>query len=105
MEVADSNLAELLAIKEAMMIFSGSGWANTHELIIESDSTNAIKWVLHPQNSPWKWRKFIAQIELLKNGKYKCQFSHVLRENNEVADGLAKAGVSRTVDYIAVYNS
>ncbi|EOY08309.1 Uncharacterized protein TCM_022646 [Theobroma cacao] len=39
----DSNLAELLAIKEAFLLFAASPWVNSYLLIIESDSSNAVK--------------------------------------------------------------
>ncbi|XVE58756.1 hypothetical protein DITRI_Ditri04bG0194700 [Diplodiscus trichospermus] len=55
--------AELIAIREAMAIFIVSCWAKTSSLIIESDSRNAINWVLNPKSAPWKWRSIISDIE------------------------------------------
>ncbi|XVE80966.1 hypothetical protein DITRI_Ditri15bG0024200 [Diplodiscus trichospermus] len=45
--IADSNIAELMAIREAFILFISLPWCSTHKLIIESDSTNAVKWVLN----------------------------------------------------------
>ncbi|XVF09149.1 hypothetical protein REPUB_Repub07fG0066600 [Reevesia pubescens] len=42
--VADSNLAEFLAIWKAFLIFSFSNWKNIYGLIVESDSFNAVLW-------------------------------------------------------------
>ncbi|OMO58103.1 hypothetical protein CCACVL1_25585 [Corchorus capsularis] len=41
--IAESNEAELLAIKEAFLIFGASRWANAYILEIETDSYNALK--------------------------------------------------------------
>ncbi|EOY04005.1 Uncharacterized protein TCM_019262 [Theobroma cacao] len=37
---ADSNLAEMLAKREAFLMFSASQWCNTHTLVVEIDSRN-----------------------------------------------------------------
>ncbi|XVE82185.1 hypothetical protein DITRI_Ditri15bG0127000 [Diplodiscus trichospermus] len=55
--VEDSNAAELIAIREAFIIFASSRWVQNHALIIESDSLNAVKWVLNPNSTPWRLRK------------------------------------------------
>ncbi|XVE85397.1 hypothetical protein DITRI_Ditri17bG0087800 [Diplodiscus trichospermus] len=39
-DVADSNFAELMAIRESFLLFLTSPWLNSKMLIIESDSTN-----------------------------------------------------------------
>ncbi|XVF65187.1 hypothetical protein PTKIN_Ptkin09bG0226900 [Pterospermum kingtungense] len=51
---ADSNLGEMLAAKEAMLLFSKSPWANSSNLILESDSTNMVKWLSEPSSTPWR---------------------------------------------------
>ena len=48
--VADSNVAKLLAIREAIHIFISSYWVHSHSLIIESDSSNVVKWIHNPYN-------------------------------------------------------
>lgn len=40
----DINLAEVLAIHKALKIFTASNFFGKHELLIESDSLNAVKW-------------------------------------------------------------
>ena len=44
----DSNVTELLAVREAMRLFISSCWAPSHKLIIESDSNNVVKWIHNP---------------------------------------------------------
>ncbi|XVE50293.1 hypothetical protein DITRI_Ditri01bG0150200 [Diplodiscus trichospermus] len=70
-------------------------------LIIESDSRNAINWVLEPKSAPWKLRSIILDIEQFKTHIHIWQIIHTLRDCNNVADGLARAGVYRTSDPLA----
>ncbi|OMO72253.1 hypothetical protein COLO4_27741 [Corchorus olitorius] len=92
---ADSNMAELLAIKEAFLIFAASNWANEKELLVESDSKNAVKWVNEPTSGPWRCRKIIFQIEGYKKKIKKWTVIHAFREANIIADNLAKSSVDR----------
>ena len=41
--VANSNVAELLAVREALSVYATSRWASSHRLIIECDSSNVVK--------------------------------------------------------------
>ena len=101
--VADSNVAELLAIREALRIFAASKWVSSHRIIIESDSSNAVKWVLHPQGAPWTMKNQISHIETLKGLVIGWDIVHTPRECNEIADALAKSGVTRTSDLLVSY--
>ncbi|EOY19890.1 Uncharacterized protein TCM_045280 [Theobroma cacao] len=38
----DSNVTEILAIKDAFYLFATSLWCSTHSLIVESDSSNFV---------------------------------------------------------------
>ncbi|EOY09983.1 Uncharacterized protein TCM_025352 [Theobroma cacao] len=44
MGIVDSNLVEIVAIKEVFLLYTASSWACTYELIIELDSSNVVKW-------------------------------------------------------------
>ncbi|XVF37032.1 hypothetical protein REPUB_Repub19eG0110700 [Reevesia pubescens] len=98
--LADSNLAEFLAIKEALAIFVSSKWSRSFGLIIESDSLNVVIWFNDSKLLPWRLRKLCSSIDSLKSLVIDWKVIHVLREANDVADGLAKAGVSRTFDMV-----
>ena len=50
--VTDSNVAELLAVREALRIFTDSSWVSSHKLTIESDSSNVVNWVLNYKGTP-----------------------------------------------------
>ncbi|XVF82519.1 hypothetical protein PTKIN_Ptkin16aG0055800 [Pterospermum kingtungense] len=99
--VMDSNLAELLAAREAFIIYSDSQWAQSYKLLIESDSLNVVKWIKDPSSSPWRFRTIISFIENLKLKICDWSIDHVLREANSLADGLAKNGVYRGDELIA----
>ncbi|XVF83577.1 hypothetical protein PTKIN_Ptkin16aG0500400 [Pterospermum kingtungense] len=64
--IIESNMAELLAIREAFILFLSSPWLNRCTLIVESDSRNAVNWVLKPESAPWRWRNIINHVESLK---------------------------------------
>ncbi|XVF41900.1 hypothetical protein PTKIN_Ptkin01aG0317600 [Pterospermum kingtungense] len=52
--VHDSNVAKLLAIKEALEVFTASSWCSNKKLIIESDSKIVVGWVNKPNTAPWR---------------------------------------------------
>ncbi|EOY22891.1 Uncharacterized protein TCM_014929 [Theobroma cacao] len=100
----DSNLAKYLGIREAFILFSNSIWAHNHSLAIESDSRNAIRWINDPSKTPWRLRKWMLHIEVLKKKVTDWKIRHTLREGNREANLLAKEGVGREVDLIEFHN-
>ncbi|XVF45785.1 hypothetical protein PTKIN_Ptkin02bG0234500 [Pterospermum kingtungense] len=98
--VEDSNIAELLAIREAFLVFIASPLVVDKKLIIESDSQNAVSWVNVPSSAPWRVFNFINHIEALKMQVIDWKVNHVFREMNEVADNLAKEAIYRLSDMI-----
>ena len=101
--VADSNVAELLAVREVLSVYANSRWASSHRLIIECDSSNVVKWVTNPICSPWSVRKIISQIEIYKAQLSECEIVHILRNGNDIANALAKFGVTRQTDLVVSY--
>ncbi|XWS10417.1 hypothetical protein CRYUN_Cryun39dG0075400 [Craigia yunnanensis] len=99
----DSNMAELLAVRKAMCLFISSCWAPSHKLIIESDSSNVVNWIHNPQSVPWLMKRIISHIVVLKVQIKECEVLHILRECNDMADGLSKAGVSRRNNLLVYY--
>ncbi|XVE91173.1 hypothetical protein DITRI_Ditri20bG0132900 [Diplodiscus trichospermus] len=100
--VEESNVVELLAIREAFILFATSKWEQTEALIIESDTMNAVNWILRPNSAPWRLRNFINHIENLKLMIRDWRIVHVLRECNQVADNLAKEAVNLTSDFLLI---
>ncbi|XVF83746.1 hypothetical protein PTKIN_Ptkin16aG0517100 [Pterospermum kingtungense] len=99
--MADLNLAELLAVRKALILFSASRWAQTHKLLIESDSYNVVKWVNDPSSTPRRLKNHIAQFECLKLHIHDWPIAYTLRDANEISDGLVKSGVHLTQSLIA----
>ncbi|WRX26533.1 Ribonuclease H domain - like 10 [Theobroma cacao] len=102
-EMGDSNLAEVLAIKQAFMMFFASNWNSFHSLVIESDSSNAVSWIQALNQALWRMRKWILQIEMLKRKVKRWEIKHVKREANQQADTLAKSGIGRDIDLANVW--
>ncbi|XVF47832.1 hypothetical protein PTKIN_Ptkin03bG0142500 [Pterospermum kingtungense] len=101
--VTYSNFAELTVVKEAFRIFFSSQWVSSFKLCIESHSTNIVKWVNNPRLALWRIRCLVGQIENLKMNVSKWSISHILREANDVADGLAKGDANRDDDLLVVF--
>ncbi|XVE93272.1 hypothetical protein REPUB_Repub01dG0176500 [Reevesia pubescens] len=87
----DSTVAELLAIKEALVIFVASKWVKTHCLCIESDNQSVVKWVSCPKDTPWKLRKSMSTVEAVKLELINWEVSFTPRVNNVMVDDLAKS--------------
>ncbi|XVF04122.1 hypothetical protein REPUB_Repub05bG0054800 [Reevesia pubescens] len=100
--ISDSNEAEFIAINEAFSMFVSSPWSKVYGLIVDSDSQVAVKWFNCHDSMPWKLRKFCSFIDSLKGAVIRWKVQLVYRESNDIADGLAKAGVYRT-DNLTVY--
>ncbi|EOY25537.1 Phosphatase 2c, putative [Theobroma cacao] len=80
-------------IREALARGSNS------DLEVESDSLNAILWTRHHSKVPWRMKLISNAIETLSKSFRKVTFNHISREINLIADGLAKAGVLRAVNF------
>ena len=99
--VMDINHAEVLAIHRALKIFTASQHNGNKDLIIESDSMNAVKWCLGEKEGPWNLAfriNFIRNILLASNG---ITLIYKGRETNYVADSLAKQGLTRLDEFVA----
>ncbi|XVE78048.1 hypothetical protein DITRI_Ditri13aG0112900 [Diplodiscus trichospermus] len=90
--MSESNVAELLAIREAFVLYVSSSWARCHDLLIESDSLTAVNWANNPLSVPWSVKNIANHIENLKLQIKSWKIGHIYRESNQVADELAKEG-------------
>ncbi|XVF30358.1 hypothetical protein REPUB_Repub16aG0050400 [Reevesia pubescens] len=93
--IEDSNIVEFLAVVEAFSIFAESCRASSLGLIVESDSLVTVNWINSPQAIPWRLKKRCPFVTTWQSRILVWQIHHVLREKNTIADGLAKAAVSR----------
>lgn len=48
----DANLAEVLALREALVIFVASAWVSSGCANIQCESKNAVTWIDKPDSSP-----------------------------------------------------
>ncbi|EOX94803.1 Uncharacterized protein TCM_004414 [Theobroma cacao] len=97
--VCDSNKTELMAVREAALIYPASRWCTSHSLFIESDKQNVVNWITSPNKVPWRLRQLIAQTLNILGKIKKWDIKHTMGLANNEADTLAKEGVLRTVDF------
>ncbi|XVF88721.1 hypothetical protein PTKIN_Ptkin19aG0073400 [Pterospermum kingtungense] len=50
--IADSNMAEVMAVRKALVLFVTSEWVVNYPLIMECDSQNIVSWVRSPSKAP-----------------------------------------------------
>lgn len=93
----DINHAEILAIQRAIKISSSLEYCYHSQLIVESDSANAVKWCNGVTKEPWN----INFIKNAMDANHGIKVIHKGRESNEVADYLAKKGLTRHDEFIA----
>lgn len=87
----DSSEVEVLAILEAFRCFSRLFHG---ELIIESDSSNAIAWVFNRKINPWKSQFIFNEIRLLSSS-FGVVFHLEIRSADSFADALASGLIGR----------
>lgn len=101
MSTMEINHAEVLAIHRAIRIsLSMESTCNSH-LIVESDSTNAVKWCNGESKGSWN---LTFHINFIRNAMEEGQSIEIIykgRESNMVADNLAKQGLTRRDEFIA----
>ncbi|XWS09152.1 hypothetical protein CRYUN_Cryun40dG0061600 [Craigia yunnanensis] len=74
---ADSTMTEFLAIREAFLFFVASDFKNTHHLIIESDSSNAVSWSKDLSKVPWRMKNFFNYMQQLRTKIKSVIISHI----------------------------
>lgn len=98
--VKKSNEAEVIAILEELQTF----YYSFHEgLIVESDVSNAVSHgCLLFQILLGRCIVFSTRTSFLVSSLH-VEFQHISRSANNFADSLAKKGVDRSVDMVAIY--
>lgn len=95
------NSAEILAIYRAIQISMSFKKILNLPMVIESDSSNAVKWCNDSVGGPWNLK---FQLNFIRNAKAKwlnLSIIHKGRESNVVADTLAKQGLTRDAEFLA----
>lgn len=95
------NSAEIIAIFRATKISMRLDYLRTSQIIIESDSANAVKWCNSDEGGPWNMN---FQLNFIRNARKQwlnVSIIHKGRASNVVADSLAKQGLTRDAEFIA----
>nr|CCA66140.1 hypothetical protein [Beta vulgaris subsp. vulgaris] len=95
------NCAEILGIYRAVKISISSDCIKEKNLIIESDSANAVSWCNQDEGGPWNMN---FQLNFIRNARKKnlrLTITHERRSANFVADSMAKQGIHRQSEFIA----
>ncbi|XP_038993275.1 uncharacterized protein LOC120116977 [Hibiscus syriacus] len=85
-------LAELLAIKRGLSLLNDSSLVLNQRIILESDSSVAMKWINNLELSNPIFQSLVKEIVSLKEGK-DILLRLILRAANWEADRLAKDGI------------
>ncbi|PWA52720.1 reverse transcriptase [Artemisia annua] len=101
--VLDSNVAEVMAIKEACRMVNEKLDLSSYGIIVESDSLNAVSWIRRPFERPWRLLSHFQEIDLFLSTNGNRSIAHIKREGNCDADKLAKEGVLRSVP-LSIWN-
>ncbi|XP_022726680.1 uncharacterized protein LOC111282718 [Durio zibethinus] len=97
----ESNVTEPLSIKVALKVFMKTMWVSKARLVVESDSTIAVKWIKKELERPWCFWKIFSEIEGMLQEIGEVSFENFLGEKNGLACHFAKSGVNRTNQFEA----
>ncbi|KAK9029015.1 hypothetical protein V6N11_026144 [Hibiscus sabdariffa] len=92
--VIDVTSAEILALKEACVLFSQSRWVNFPSLVLETDCECLVEWFNRPVSTPSGYKKLVEECIESCVG---CSWSirAVPREANCTDDKLAKSSICK----------
>lgn len=93
-KVNSAIYAEVLAIKEGILIAAAFRWSDVAPLDIESDSTNVISLFVSPTSTQWRFQNIIREATIQFVRQIEWSISYTRRSGNEVADILARVEVS-----------
>lgn len=95
------NCAEILGIFRAIKISISSEKIKKENIIIESDSANAVLWCNQDDGGPWNMNFHLNFIRNARKTNLILSIIHERRAANYVADSLAKQGLQRQSEFIA----
>nr|AUS89424.1 metal ion-binding protein [Sesuvium portulacastrum] len=90
---SDINVAELTAIRHALLMFERSDLCRKADLIVETDSSNAISWIKSDFGNPWEVQPLVNEIKLalgrIRNADVHCNYGgHGAKIINHLVDKL-----------------
>ncbi|XP_038704727.1 uncharacterized protein LOC120000673 [Tripterygium wilfordii] len=99
--ICESNEAEIKAIKKALEITISSGNLSQICITLETDSANGFKWIVDSGMMPWRLEQIGNAIQNAKEQIPNLSVKQIVREQNGMADILAKEAVRRNYDFIS----
>ncbi|GMJ10084.1 hypothetical protein HRI_004677600 [Hibiscus trionum] len=97
--IADPLTAELLAVKEALILFKSSPYSQRSALRLECDSSIAVLWIKNVQTVPEIFKDIVNTILKIRS-ELEWGIFLIPREENGFADYLAKRGLSNDKDLL-----
>lgn len=96
------NDAEVNAIFRAVQIsLLNDSRIHLDDMVIESDSLNAVRWCHSSDDGPWNLNFHLNLIRNTLNQNQSILLIHHPRSSNHVADALAKQGLHISSEFIA----
>lgn len=95
------NCAEVLAIHRAISISLATESMKNRQIILESDSSNAVVWCNSECGGPWNMNFHLNFIRNARKRSMNITITHKRRNVNFVADSLAKQGLHWQSKFIA----
>ncbi|KAK8562871.1 hypothetical protein V6N12_010935 [Hibiscus sabdariffa] len=98
----DAPTAEVLAVREACVLFAASTSFSSSKLIVGCDCSNVVKWFSHPSSTPSFIKATVVEcIEVCSQVDWKVVL--IPRSQNTLVDFLAKRGINRGVERIVFH--
>ncbi|KAL4379672.1 hypothetical protein GQ457_02G030790 [Hibiscus cannabinus] len=101
---SDPATAELLAIKEALLIFSNLNLSNHQYLEVESDSSNVVCWIQKSLTTPVVFKELLSAC-IIAGSDFRWGINLIGRRQNGEADGLVKVGINRIEEFLSFGNN
>lgn len=95
------NSAKIFAIVRAIKITMSSVKIKHQQIIIESDSLNAVRWCNEECGGPWNLKFPLNFSRNARKSELKISIIHQKRDANMVADSLTKQGLRRDAEFLA----
>ncbi|XP_057818351.2 uncharacterized protein LOC131031288 [Cryptomeria japonica] len=90
--IATNNVEEITDLEEGLKWASSNG---VSKVMIEGDSQVILSGII--KKGFWRLDAWILRINCLLQKLMDCQFHHIFREGNQVADFLANRGIAETL--------
>ncbi|KAK8609395.1 hypothetical protein V6N13_061844 [Hibiscus sabdariffa] len=94
-----SEYAEAMAVFLGLVLFREANWSGKIFLIVESNSSLVLNWIIEKSQRPWRWWKVFYEIDCLVAQFNHVKFQLMVRDQNHLADFLAKAEMNSSSEF------